>query len=330
MEPTRRRWLWALVLSLVLHLALLFTPAPPRPQVEAPRPPLMARLEPPPPRAKPRMERPRPRSTPAVPSPSRAQPEPGAPLLETPSEGSEEGPARLPTTPVEVAPAPAQAGTERPLQPLPGRIEIRYQLIKGDQGLVVGRMIHRWESGAGRYAVTSLATATGPFALLVRGTLIQVSQGLLTPEGLKPQSFWIQRGQSGDRTESAAFDWATGTLRFGRAGEEKVIPLAPGTQDVLSVLYQLALTAPHEGVLELPVTNGRKFDHYRYRVVGEESLETPLGSLMTEHLEKVREPGEDGLEVWLARDYRYLPVKLRLVDRKGDTAEQIAVEIRAE
>lgn len=232
--------------------------------------------------------------------------------------------------------APATDGTAQPAAPaaevrsLPSRIAITYTLIKGEQGLVVGRITHRWEAADGQYTVTSLAQATGIFALFVPGTLIQVSRGSLTPAGLRPDLFWIQRGQSGNRTESAGFDWATATLRLGKAGEDKTVTLAAGTQDVLSVLYQLALTAPHDAVLELPVTNGRKFDRYRYRVVGEEPLDTPLGTLTTEHLEKVREPGEDGLELWLARDYHYLPVKLRLTDRKGEVAEQLISEIRAE
>ncbi|MEJ5211908.1 MAG: hypothetical protein WHV61_10835, partial [Burkholderiales bacterium] len=59
-------------------------------------------------------------------------------------------------------------------------------------------------------------------------------------------------------------------------------------------------------------------------------LDTPLGPLVTERLERVRSPGEDGLELWLARDYRYLPVKLRFIDRKGEVAEQLVEEIRAE
>jgi hypothetical protein len=215
------------------------------------------------------------------------------------------------------------------LTPLPKRIQIVYALYKGEQKLNVGRMTHTWQIDGTQYTLTSIAEATGLFSLFVRGTLIQVSRGELAAEGLKPSEFWIQRGQSGNRTESASFDWAGQLLRYGRPNEQRTQALGAGTQDVLSVLYQLALTAPHSGTLNLAVTNGRKFDNYRYRVEGEETLETPLGTVKAEHLAKA-DPDGDRLDVWLAVDYHYLPVRLKITDKKGDAAEQIAESIRSE
>lgn len=318
----------------------MLAPGPQWPEATLSRP-LLARLEPvsapspPAPPARPTpLSRPQPHRPAPRPAPKPAPAEPAAEVSDSVAHPSETVPAN-PSEPAaadtaSAADQPASEALAAPRPPLPARIRIGYTLIKGEQGLVVGRMTHDWEAADGQYTVTSLARATGLFSLFVPGTLIQVSRGELVAEGLKPQLFWIQRGQSGNRTETASFDWGAGSLRFGRPGEEKTVPLPAGAQDVLSVLYQLAYTAPHTGVLELAVTNGRKFDHYRYRVAGEETLDTPLGPLVTERLERVRSPGEDGLELWLARDYRYLPVKLRFIDRKGEVAEQLVEEIRAE
>jgi len=261
------------------------------------------------------------RLTPPAPEPPEAQ---GG---ETPRAAiNQEEPAAISSEPAAEADAPSVAGEAR----LPGRIVIDFTLIRGEQGLVVGRMRHEWQVTDDQYTLTSTAEATGVFSLFMPGVLLQVSRGLITPEGLKPLSFWIQRGQRQDRTESASFDWGADSLRFGRSGEEKTVPLPAGSQDVLSVFYQLALTAPHNGVLELPVTNGRKFDRYRYRVVGEETLDTPLGPLVTERLERIQAPGEDALTLWLARDYHWLPVRLRFVDRRGEVAEQVVNTLLAQ
>lgn len=325
MTETRRRLLWALGISLALHLALLLGT-----RIELPGPPaenpLTVKLE-----SLPQLA---PKSAPAKPRPVKTPPAapPGAPPPEE---------AQTPAAPSEAATEPApmvsDASNEAPPNPSPGpltllpqRIAIAYTLYKGEQKLNVGRMSHTWQMEGAHYTLTSIAEATGLFSLFVRGTLIQVSRGELTPEGLKPSEFWIQRGQSGNRTESASFDWTSQILRFGRANEQKTQALNPGTQDVLSVLYQLALTAPHAGTLDLAVTNGRKFDRYVYRVVGEEMLETPLGTLKTQHLTKASDGGGDGLDVWLAADYHYLPVRVRITDKQGDTAEQLATAIGGE
>ena len=326
MNHTRRRLLWALGISVVLHLVLVFGTHIQLPQSEPEKQltvtleslPSLAPSKPVPP--KPARARPRSTSTPPAVTPS-TPPVEEAKISPSPSESS----------PPVVDPAPvASEAPSKPLTRLPTRIAIVYTIYKGEQKLSVGRMSHTWQMDGNQYTLTSIAEATGLFSLFVRGTLIQVSRGELTQEGLKPSEFWIQRGQSGDRTESASFDWASRQLRFGRANDQKTQPLSPGTQDVLSVLYQLALTAPHAGTLDLAVTNGRKFDHYVYRVVGEEMLETPMGTLKTQHLAKASDGSGDGLDVWLATDYHYLPVRLHITDKKGDTAEQVATSIGGE
>jgi len=43
----------------------------------------------------------------------------------------------------------------------------------------------------------------------------------------------------------------------------------------------------------------------------------------------VREPGSESLAVWLATDYRNLPVRIRFYNRDGEAAgEQLVSEIR--
>ena len=40
-------------------------------------------------------------------------------------------------------------------------------------------------------------------------------------------------------------------------------------------------------------------------------------------------PGDESIEIWLAADYRYLPVRIRHFDREGNfSGEQVVSEIR--
>src|SRR5574340_1549997 len=118
------------------------------------------------------------------------------------------------------------------------------------------------------------------------------------------------------------------SLTLGGSQDKRSVALPEQAQDLLSFAYHLALTAPHSGTVRLFITNGRKLDSYDYEVIGEESLETPLGPLVTQHLARRRGTSGEGAEIWLAVDYHYLPVKARLIDKKGDIAEQVASEIR--
>jgi len=58
-------------------------------------------------------------------------------------------------------------------------------------------------------------------------------------------------------------------------------------------------------------------------------IQTQLGRLRALPLHKVHAQGEEGLDIWLGLEYRLLPVKLRMFDRKGQIAgEMVISEIR--
>ena len=327
-----KRLVWAVVASATLHIGLLFGPPIPLPQNPAPIV-LEARLEnaaPPPPPAIPQAKpRPKPRPKPSMPPAVRA--EPLAPAAESPppdipptvqQPGSAEPVAQVQAAQTPEAPAPAQTT-------LPLRAELRYALFKGDNGLNVGKVVQTWKRDGDAYALTSTAEATGLFSLFVSGQHLQVSQGRITASGLQPERFSMQRG-SVEKSDAARFDWAGQTLYLTSEGRESSAKLVPGVLDMLSFAYQFAFSLPESGDIRVSLTNGRKLDSYSYRIVAEESLETPLGVLKTLHLSKLHNPGEDGTEIWLGMDYHYLPVKIRQIDKKGDSAEQVITEIRYE
>lgn len=214
-----------------------------------------------------------------------------------------------------------------PGEQLPSQAEIHYSLNKGENGLSVGRVVHSWQRKGGNYTLSSVTEASGFFSLIKPGKLVQTSEGSITEAGLKPASFWVQRGQSAETTESAQFDWRNGNLRIGTYQDARTVDLPDSAQDQLSFLYQFAFAPPAAGTIRLYITNGRKLDTYDYTVVGEEMLELPFGKVKALHLSKQHAANEDGTDIWLSAEHRYFPVKIRQTDKKGDVAEQVAKEI---
>jgi hypothetical protein len=320
--------LWVLGLSLAAHLALLLGPQFSLPVSLAPAPVLEARLTPPPPPAKLAAAKPPPAAKPK-PHPVKKMTAPAVEAAAAP-EIQPHAAASPAVAPEPAAPAPPTVAPEPPalaLPAMPQRVTTRFTLFKGQGGLSVGRAEQVWALDGERYTISSVAEASGLFSLFASGKFIQESRGEITPAGLRPANYRVERGKGGaGKTDTAEFDWNAMTLTLASGGSKQTLKLPEGTQDLLSFMYQLAFAPPQSSAVKLQMTNGRKLDSYTYWVV-EEALETPMGVLNTLHLGKHREAGEKDTEVWLAADYHYLPVKISQIDKDGDGLVLLANEI---
>ena len=223
-------------------------------------------------------------------------------------------PVAEPPAPAADEPAPPPAAPPAPPWPRQGRVH--YIVTYADGGFVIGETIHEWRIDNDRYSIRSAAEPKG-LAALVGRTRSQISEGEVTAAGLRPREFRDQR--QGRAPEAAAFDWPAERVVFsGGRGEG---PLADGTQDLVSVFYQLAWLAPRQTV-EVAVATASRIGQWTFEWVGEESLTLAAGAVTTLHL-RTRADG-DTTEIWLAPAHGGLPVKIRHVDRKGDAYEQTA------
>jgi len=346
-HATTTRLTLAIVGSLALHALVISSArlemAPP-PQPEAP---LEARLVPtPPPAVKPLpatapARKPRTRHAAAkLPAPPIPVVATSTPLFVPPEldyevtpeleEAPVAGAEPLPTERLALAPESVSAVPVDP-QPRKGRIEYAILYGSGD-GLPVGRAVQSWEMQDGRYVLASDAETTGLVDVFVPQQLRYVSQGRITSEGLRPDSFLITRTRRGKTEEARArFDWNNGQILYGYAREQKAAALTAGTQDLMSLVYHyhFTLAPPKPGRLRVPVTSGKRFETYEVEVFPEEVIDTPIGQLWAVPMKQLARPGKEHFEMWLAVQYNYLPVRIRHYDRKGAySGEQIAVEIR--
>jgi hypothetical protein len=226
----------------------------------------------------------------------------------------------------EIDPEPA------PLRSLPRKGRITYDLVYGPDRFPVGRTVQTWEADNGRYQLASRSETTGIVDFFRSQQRSYSSSGVLTREGLRPESFTAGRNRGRGRgleEARAQFDWSQSLVTLGRATEQHQVKLPPHSQDLLSFVFQLAIDPPPPGRLSKVVVNGSKIQVYELDVLREESIDTPLGVLRTLPIKQVRKGNEESIELWLALEYRYLPVKLRFFDRQGEPqGEQIVADIR--
>lgn len=269
----------------------------------------------------PRPTTPRPVPAPAVPAPVQTA---AAPPPEPPAsapQAAEAPPAETPAQPV--ASAASAAEDQAPGPEWPDSVQLDYRLSGYFRGEVSGEGRVQWLREGRRYQV-HLEMRIGPeFAPLVERRMS--SDGLLSARGIAPQRY-------DELTRTLMRAPRQATLRFSAQPDGSTeVQLADGSkhlaaqgvQDASSQFVQLTwlfLTgrealAPGR-IVELPLALPRKLYAWRYQVIGEERLETPMGLLDTWHLQPLLQSDEKlrdlKAEVWLAPTLQYLPVRLRV------------------
>ncbi|HEY7744238.1 MAG TPA: DUF3108 domain-containing protein [Burkholderiales bacterium] len=335
---TRARLAVAALLSAAIHAVVMsgeWLPLPPEPGeprlLQARLAPL-PELKPAPPKPKARVARRR-AAVPVPAAPAVAAPSPlvlpDAYLDEELEAATWEEPA-APDPPQQLALAAPASAEAVAVHGLPRRGRISYTLYYGEERHPVGTVVQTWEAEADTYVLTSAAESTGIVELLWPQRLRYVSRGRITQHGMQPELFEASRTRRGRTDVSRArFDWSAGSLSYGYAHNSKSAPLPADAQDLVSFIFQLVLAPPDPGRYRVPIASGSRFENYDLEVSAEQRIETPLGTLRTLPVRQMPQPGDGSIEIWLAADYRYLPVRIRHYDRRGRfSGEQMVNEIR--
>ncbi len=212
---------------------------------------------------------------------------------------------------------------------LPDTLELNYRLHYGD--VLAGhttKTLARQPDGSYRHRTHS--RPAGVATLFTSAEWIEAGAFRLRANQVQTLSFLKYReGGNKPRRHSVNFDWLKKLARYGDGREE---PLPAGAHDEGSVWFDLMLNPPplDKTARAVSINNGKKFILYRYRALGPETLDTPLGRLQTLKIERLveptgacREPGRDTdackpdseLTLWLAVERAHLPVKIHMRER---------------
>jgi hypothetical protein len=207
-------------------------------------------------------------------------------------------------------------------------VETQFEVKRGSDASAVGmtKIVFNIDAN-GNYSIVSTTQAKGLVSLFF-GSLTQKSEGIVTENGLKPNFYSYQYGNDAKKSQTANFDWVNNLLYMHTHKGDSTASLVAGAQDFLSFMYQFMYTPPLD-TMQITMTNGKRLRTYSYSFEGEETIATKLGELKTIHLLK-SSGDEDNIEIWLATDYQYLPVKIRKTEKNGIVIEQVLSGIQTE
>lgn len=233
--------------------------------------------------------------------------------------------------PVVVATAAPSTTMLEPLvrKTLPRRGRISYNAIF--KGFNAGSSELVWDAAGQSYKVDS-RTAPEGVARWVSPleSMVFQSIGKLTDEGLAPQRFTSREVRRGVKDEAEAqFDWQSQQIQFSRLVGDNAsrsnAALANSSQDIMSMMLQLSLSPPAAGRVVIPVTNGKNFENRELDVLPEVTIDTPIGPLRVLPVKERQRPGSESREIYLAAEYRYLPVRIRFMGRDGSLDGELMV-----
>ena len=174
----------------------------------------------------------------------------------------------------------------------------------------------QWLMEGTRYVIRNEASKFGFKAEIL-------SEGRVSPEGLQPEQYRLTLNNT--LRNYANFDRERDQLVHGKAGAQKFAALTSDMQDMASLPFHVAVTYEGTADRRLMVTTGSSVYEITLRVVAEETLKLPGGTIQTIHLQgnRTRSDGtrQEGYNIWLAPRYRNFPVRFSGPDSKGNLLE---------
>ena len=159
------------------------------------------------------------------------------------------------------------------------------------------------------------------FALIRSETRLERSEWRHAGDWLQPLAYQYERTGKKARKIDIAFDWEENVARHDSDGAVWRLPVPPGTMDKFS--YTLALMRDLDrGVRHVEYTiadGGRRLKRYVLAGIGEERIETALGTFDTVVVRRERESGTRQTTLWCANALGFLPVKIVHVERDGQS-----------
>jgi hypothetical protein len=221
------------------------------------------------------------------------------------------------------------AEPEPDLPPAYQRVSTEFSVfVNGEKQPAGSARIDYVQQPSGQYALDWVVKGRGLLKLLYP-TLEQQSRGEIGPHGLKPHFYRYAFGSKADKIYEADLDWESNFITLKTAKGEQRYELPGNTQDILSFMYQFMFVPPLQE-MQVALTNGRRLNTYQYEFEGEDEMAIADQTIQTVHIAHTRGETDEKIELWLASDYRYVPVKIRKQEKNGMVIEQVATRLTTE
>lgn len=186
-------------------------------------------------------------------------------------------------------------------------------IIKNEKNTIsnVGRLGINYKVNKNNYEIYYEAKAEGISSFFYSEPLIQKSRGSINIIGLRPDYYLYSHGKK--KTSEAFFDWKSKTLTINRKETTNKYGLINHAQDQLSFMFQFMFLDPLNK-MQIPITNAKVFKIYNYHYIDEVNIDTELGNLDVLHVAKFNYQSPERIDLWLAKKYGYLPVKISITE----------------
>jgi hypothetical protein len=213
----------------------------------------------------------------------------------------------------------ALAGSAQARVELPA-FKATYELTRGSMK-IGNSTIELSTSGNGSYTFKSRSWPVNWMAWFLKDKLYETSSGRFTENGIRPeQYYYLRTGGSREREARLTFDWESMRVQNDVEDSKWDMDIPAGTLDKLvSQLGMMHALDAGKTDVTFSIADGGTLKSYRFRVIGEETLDTPAGTFETVKITRVRDNNKRETYFWCAPDLHYLPV--RIWQREKDDAE---------
>lgn len=255
---------------------------------------------------------------------------------DAPASASASVPATVAAPPAPPETAPASAPPPAPAAPhykvaLPASadFELDVQHVDAKGRHWNGEAVMSWQQDGRHYKA---GQEVGVSILVTRINLLVLhSEGDIDADGIAPLTSTEKR--KGRALTTTRFDRGEqGKITF--SASDNSYPLTPGAQDKATVLFQLAGIGKADvnqlqGDIDILVGEDKSADVFRFRLVGEDEIDTKMGRLVTWHLARPARKGtySSSLDVWLAPSLGWYPVKISNLEASGALTTQTVSKI---
>jgi hypothetical protein len=251
-----------------------------------------------------------------------------APPVEAPKPAAEPPPKPVPEAPKPGDDAPFVPHRYRTVMPDPAQFDLDLKRVDADGTKWDGVADMRWSTDGSHYKVRVEA---GVSILVTRvNLLVSTSEGIIDDAGIAPVTATEKR--KGRAQTATHFNRDTKLITF--SATERNYPLPEGAQDKASLPFQLAAIGRADvnqfvGNIDLFVGEDKEANLFRFHLVGEDEITTPMGRLVTWHLTRPPRPGSysSRLDIWLAPSLGWYPVQIRNTEASGALTTQIVTAI---
>lgn len=204
-----------------------------------------------------------------------------------------------------------------------GKIQATYDVI--GFGMTLANITESYSRTDDSYQVESVTKAVGMLARFKPETIRVTSHGKITPQGLQPLAYALIREVDTGKNASARFNWEKSILTHTDYKGVNDMPLPSGTQDRLSMLYQVPFLFKTELTeFSLSITDGNNLETYNFNLSPKErEITVPLGTYKTRYITNTPIGEEVKYEIWMAVDHGNYPCKIIVTDSNGGKLTQV-------